>query len=84
MFAFDDVFDEDASQAMVFDAVGRDVVEAALGGYNATLFAYGQTGSGKTYTMEGACETRGRGEGESRRRLSPHSPTHPQIGRAHV
>ena len=30
VFAFDDVFDEDASQAMVFDAVGRDVVEAAL------------------------------------------------------
>jgi kinesin family protein 6/9 len=53
LFAFDDVFDEDASQAMVFDAVGRDVVEAALGGYNATLFAYGQTGSGKTYTLTG-------------------------------
>lgn len=53
VFAFDDVFDEDASQAMVFDAVGRDVVEAALGGYNATLFAYGQTGSGKTYTLTG-------------------------------
>ena len=28
-------------------------MEAALGGFNATIFAYGQTGSGKTFTMTG-------------------------------
>jgi hypothetical protein len=31
------------------------LMDAALAGYNATIFAYGQTGSGKTYTMLG-CE----------------------------
>lgn len=52
-FAFDGVFDESCDQSAVFDAVGRDVVDAATRGYNATLFAYGQTGSGKTYTLTG-------------------------------
>ena len=28
-------------------------MEAALQGFNATVFAYGQTGCGKTHTMEG-------------------------------
>ena len=52
-FAFDGVMDERASQDEVFDVVGKGVVDAALDGYNATLFAYGQTGSGKTYTLTG-------------------------------
>jgi kinesin family protein 6/9 len=52
-FAFDDVFEEDASQDDVFERAGRDAVDAALRGYNSTLFAYGQTGSGKTYTLTG-------------------------------
>eukprot|EP00198_Chlamydomonas_reinhardtii_P014309 XP_001703646.1 predicted protein [Chlamydomonas reinhardtii] len=29
------------------------LLDAALAGYNVTVFAYGQTGSGKTYTMSG-------------------------------
>ena len=56
-FAFDGVFDESASQSSVFEEVGREVVEAATLGYNATLFAYGQTGSGKTYTLTGGTTT---------------------------
>ena len=52
-FAFDGVFEEGCDQSAVFDAVGRDLVDAATRGYNATLFAYGQTGSGKTYTLTG-------------------------------
>lgn len=52
-FAFDGVLNERASQDEVFDVVGKGVVDAALDGYNATLFAYGQTGSGKTYTLTG-------------------------------
>ena len=52
-FAFDGVFEEEASQEAVFEEVGRDAVEAATSGFNATLFAYGQTGSGKTYTLSG-------------------------------
>jgi kinesin family protein 6/9 len=43
-------------QADVFDAVARDAVDAALDGYNATVFAYGQTGSGKTWTITGGPE----------------------------
>jgi hypothetical protein len=31
----------------------HQLLDAALAGYNVTLFAYGQTGSGKTYTMTG-------------------------------
>lgn len=29
------------------------MADAAIEGYNGTIFAYGQTGSGKTYTMTG-------------------------------
>jgi len=54
-FAFDKVFDLDATQQQVFDGVRvSDSVNSVLGGYNATIFAYGQTASGKTHTMEGA------------------------------
>lgn len=36
-----------ASQDIVFDALGRDILDNAFQGYNACIFAYGQTG---TYT----------------------------------
>ncbi|RKO85724.1 P-loop containing nucleoside triphosphate hydrolase protein, partial [Blyttiomyces helicus] len=58
-FTFDSVFgpaaggDDEAAQAGVFDALGRDLLESAFGGFNACLFAFGQTGSGKTYSMIG-------------------------------
>ncbi|CAG0903463.1 unnamed protein product, partial [Cyprideis torosa] len=60
-FTFDFCFDSSTSpdspdfsgQSDVFEAVGRDLVESALEGYNGCLFAYGQTGSGKSYTMMG-------------------------------
>ncbi|KAJ1559593.1 Kinesin- protein 6, partial [Cladochytrium tenue] len=55
-YAFDRVFDGDASQEEVFDAVAKDVVLSALMGYNGTIFAYGQTGSGKTFTITGGGE----------------------------
>lgn len=35
------------------------LLDAALAGYNVTIFAYGQTGSGKTYTMSGREEVCG-------------------------
>jgi Cdc6-like AAA superfamily ATPase len=34
-------------------------VDAAVEGYNATVFAYGQTGAGKTYTMMGPTHDKG-------------------------
>ncbi|XP_065344579.1 kinesin-like protein KIF13A isoform X4 [Cloeon dipterum] len=60
-FAFDHCFcsidqnDENfASQELVFDSLGSDILSNAFQGYNACIFAYGQTGSGKSYTMMGA------------------------------
>jgi len=57
-FSVDQLFDsrdvqQGASQRAVFDAVGTEMVQHALDGYNACLLAYGHTGSGKTYTMLG-------------------------------
>ncbi|KAM5235430.1 stAR-related lipid transfer protein 9 [Ctenodactylus gundi] len=42
-----------ASQDVVFQDLGTEVLSGATKGYNICLFAYGQTGSGKTYTMLG-------------------------------
>ncbi|XP_036300688.1 stAR-related lipid transfer protein 9 isoform X2 [Pipistrellus kuhlii] len=42
-----------ASQDVVFQDLGTEVLNGAAKGYNICLFAYGQTGSGKTYTMLG-------------------------------
>lgn len=50
-FAFDHCFasidpekENFASQEVVFDSLGRDILENAFQGYNACIFAYGQTG----------------------------------------
>ena len=61
VFTFDHVYDQQSTQAEVYETTARPVVESALMGYNATIFAYGPTGTGKTYTMEGfeSNETRG-------------------------
>ncbi|XP_039311275.1 kinesin-like protein KIF13B isoform X2 [Solenopsis invicta] len=65
-FAFDHCFysldpgmDNFASQEVVFDALGRDILDNAFQGYNACIFAYGQTGSGKSYTMMGSGDNKG-------------------------
>lgn len=42
-----------ATQEMVYNDLGKLVLENAWKGYNASLFAYGQTGSGKSYSMVG-------------------------------
>ena len=43
-----------STQRDIYEQSIRPLVDAALAGYNATVFAYGQTGSGKTYTMGSA------------------------------
>ncbi len=48
----DFVFGPKATQFDVYQNA-KYVIEAALDGYNGTIFAYGQTGSGKTYSMFG-------------------------------
>lgn len=52
-FSLDRVFDSTATQAEVFDFIGKPTIADVLDGYNGTIFAYGQTGSGKSYTMMG-------------------------------
>ncbi|CAE8625357.1 unnamed protein product [Polarella glacialis] len=50
-YNFDYVLGEEASQAEVFEVLGKPQLDKAFQGYNSTIFAYGQTGSGKTHTM---------------------------------
>ncbi|KAI8916216.1 kinesin-like protein KIF2A-like protein [Gorgonomyces haynaldii] len=52
-FSFDHVFDENATNRLVYDATAKPLVESFLKGSRVTLFAFGQTGSGKTYTIFG-------------------------------
>ena len=40
-----------ADQNVVYEALGKQVLDNAWEGYNCCLFAYGQTGSGKSYSM---------------------------------
>ena len=57
-YTFTKCLGPDSTQVSVFDAAGRGVSDAALSGYNCTLFAYGQTGSGKTHTIYGPSDTK--------------------------
>ncbi|KAF1328333.1 Kinesin-related protein 3, partial [Globisporangium splendens] len=52
-FTFDQVFGTKSTQAEVYAATAKPLVESALRGYNCTCFVYGQTGTGKTFSMEG-------------------------------
>ncbi|XP_071453556.1 uncharacterized protein [Hetaerina americana] len=70
-FAFDLCFDSTdpasphhASQEMVYQRLGCEVLDALLSGYNACVLAYGQSGSGKTYTMAGGVEGEKKDNGE--------------------
>ncbi|KAG6427941.1 hypothetical protein SASPL_112189 [Salvia splendens] len=53
-FDFDQIFGEDCRTRDVYNARTRDIVAAAVRGFNGTVFAYGQTSSGKTHTMRGS------------------------------
>ena len=53
LFSFDHVYSEEDTQQMIFEDIGKPMVEACMNGYNTCIFAYGQTGSGKTYAMSG-------------------------------
>lgn len=52
-FAFDAVFDENASQMEVYNKSAKPYVAKVIQGENVTIFAYGATGAGKTHTMFG-------------------------------
>ncbi|RCH93343.1 kinesin-like protein Klp8 [Rhizopus azygosporus] len=48
-----------ADQALVYNDLGKELLDHAFDGYNCCIFAYGQTGSGKSYTMMGYGEDKG-------------------------
>ncbi|XP_015606250.1 kinesin-related protein 4 isoform X2 [Cephus cinctus] len=58
-FSFDHIFDMKNTNEDIFQAVVKPIVDAAINGFNGTVFAYGQTSSGKTYTMMGIKEEPG-------------------------
>ncbi len=58
-YAYDSVFEPTSTNEDVYNSIASPIVEAALGGFNATIFAYGQTSSGKTHTMLGSEEDQG-------------------------
>ena len=58
-FGFDRIFDENTTQADVYEATTRNLLDSVLDGYNATVFAYGATGCGKTHTITGTIQQPG-------------------------
>eukprot|EP00794_Sanderia_malayensis_P007845 gene7845-8694_t len=52
-FRFDYMFDQNASNELVYRYTAKPLVETIFNQGMATCFAYGQTGSGKTHTMGG-------------------------------
>ncbi|KAF3386524.1 Kinesin-like protein 6 [Penicillium rolfsii] len=58
-FAFDRIFDQNASQGEVYENTTRGLLDSVLDGYNATVFAYGATGCGKTHTITGTAQQPG-------------------------
>ncbi|GAB1211448.1 hypothetical protein ATERTT37_000563 [Aspergillus terreus] len=58
-FAFDRIFDQNASQGEVYESTTRTLLDSVLDGYNATVFAYGATGCGKTHTITGTAQQPG-------------------------
>ena len=58
-FGFDRIFDENVTQAEVYEGTTKDLLDSVLDGYNATVFAYGATGCGKTHTITGTIQQPG-------------------------
>jgi len=59
VFAFDRIFDDNASQTDVYEGTTKNLLDSVLDGYNATVFAYGATGCGKTHTITGTAQQPG-------------------------
>lgn len=59
VFAFDRIFDDNATQADVYEGTTKSLLDCVLDGYNATVFAYGATGCGKTHTITGTSQQPG-------------------------
>ncbi|KOC68904.1 Centromere-associated protein E [Habropoda laboriosa] len=55
----DHIFDTNATNSDVFNSIIKPIVDAAIDGFNGTVFCCGQCHSGKTYTMTGTLEEPG-------------------------
>ncbi|XP_049392243.1 kinesin-like protein KIN-7O isoform X1 [Solanum stenotomum] len=53
-FEFDRIFGNECHTLEIYEARTKNIVSAAVQGFNGTVFAYGQTSSGKTHTMRGS------------------------------
>ncbi|KAJ7958289.1 Kinesin-like protein [Quillaja saponaria] len=53
-YTFDHIFDDSSTNGSVYELLTKDIIHAAVEGFNGTAFAYGQTSSGKTFTMNGS------------------------------
>ncbi|KAI7480825.1 kinesin-domain-containing protein [Hortaea werneckii] len=60
-FQFNGVYDQQATQAHIFENEVSPTVKHLFKGYDVTLFAYGVTGTGKTHTMRGGKSLADRG-----------------------
>ncbi|GAB2267146.1 hypothetical protein Dimus_002131 [Dionaea muscipula] len=58
-FEFDRIFGEECKTKEVYESRTKEIVAAAVRGFNGTVFAYGQTNSGKTHTMRGSANEPG-------------------------
>jgi len=58
-WSFDKKSENYASQRIIYDQIGKELLDHAFIGYNTCIFAYGQTGAGKSYTMMGYNEDKG-------------------------
>uniref|UniRef100_A0AAG5DAE3 Kinesin motor domain-containing protein n=1 Tax=Anopheles atroparvus TaxID=41427 RepID=A0AAG5DAE3_ANOAO len=50
---YDDVFDNTATNADIYEVCMKPLVQSVMNGYNCSVFVYGATGAGKTHTMLG-------------------------------
>ncbi|KAG9305977.1 hypothetical protein G9A89_009301 [Geosiphon pyriformis] len=53
IYSFNSCYGPASTQADIFDADVRPMLNSVFRGMNTTIFAYGVTGSGKTFTMQG-------------------------------
>jgi hypothetical protein len=58
-WSFNKEHEQYATQKIIYDDIGKELLDHAFMGYNTCIFAYGQTGAGKSYTMMGYNEDKG-------------------------
>lgn len=52
-FEFNQIFDGDAKQCEIYNAISAPIIQDVIQGYNCTLYSYGASGTGQNYTMIG-------------------------------